>query len=211
MVSKKARLGRPPDPRKREAILVAARDLFIEGGFDGMSMEETAARAVVSKVTVYKQFTSKEDLLEELVSLESERMEAGMARLSFTGDGALEQLSSFGFQLMSFFARPDVAAFDLRMMLEGRRNKALVRMFMREGPARLYAVLAGFFREQGIAAPDETDQAAAQLIALWRAAIPVQVQFGQKPPLASQELQTRVASATKRFLRAWPPRREHGN
>src|ERR1700742_4043870 len=48
--------------RKHTAILAAATDVFLHHGFLGTSMDEVAARAAVSKQTVYKQFASKEAL-----------------------------------------------------------------------------------------------------------------------------------------------------
>src|SRR5579884_2152436 len=48
------RPGRPRSERARLAILEAAADLLMEGGFGAATMEAIAARAGVSKVTVYK-------------------------------------------------------------------------------------------------------------------------------------------------------------
>ena len=44
-------------PRKRRAILEAATEVFLQHGYLGASMDAVAARAAVSKQTVYKQFT----------------------------------------------------------------------------------------------------------------------------------------------------------
>src|SRR5690348_5968780 len=52
---------------KRSAILHAAADVFLANGYVGASMDEVAARAGVSKQTVYKHFASKERLFSELV------------------------------------------------------------------------------------------------------------------------------------------------
>lgn len=52
--------------RPRE-LLLAARDLFIEKGFAAARIEEIAARAGVSKGTLYAYFDSKEELLNDLI------------------------------------------------------------------------------------------------------------------------------------------------
>jgi AcrR family transcriptional regulator len=49
-----ARGGRPRSERARLAILEATADLLLEGGLGAASMEAIAARAAVSKVTIYK-------------------------------------------------------------------------------------------------------------------------------------------------------------
>jgi AcrR family transcriptional regulator len=46
--------GRPRDPRRDEAIYDAAITLCAEVGFDGMTLEAVAARAGVSKPTIYR-------------------------------------------------------------------------------------------------------------------------------------------------------------
>ena len=45
--------GRPKDLAKREAILEAAKCLFLRHGYAGSSMDAIAAHAGVSKLTVY--------------------------------------------------------------------------------------------------------------------------------------------------------------
>ena len=59
-------LGR--SERKHRAILEAAQEMFLAGGYLGTNMDELAARSGVSKQTVYKHFGSKEALFVELVT-----------------------------------------------------------------------------------------------------------------------------------------------
>lgn len=54
--------------RKRQAILEAAEEVFLHGGYLGTNMDEIAARSQVSKQTVYKHFGSKERLFVEIVT-----------------------------------------------------------------------------------------------------------------------------------------------
>lgn len=54
---------REGSPRKRGAILAAARELFIADGFDRTKMDEIASRAGVSKRTVYDYYGDKRTLL----------------------------------------------------------------------------------------------------------------------------------------------------
>jgi AcrR family transcriptional regulator len=59
----------PPVPRpadKREAILVAALDLFVERGFHGTAVPTVADRAGVGAGTIYRYFQSKEALVNAL-------------------------------------------------------------------------------------------------------------------------------------------------
>jgi AcrR family transcriptional regulator len=54
--------GRPRSERVRLAILAAAADLLIEGGMAAATMEGIAARAGVSKATIYKWWPSRGQL-----------------------------------------------------------------------------------------------------------------------------------------------------
>src|ERR1700749_4964776 len=51
--------GRPRSERARLAILAAAGELMLEGGVNAASMEAIAARAGVSKATIYKWWPSR--------------------------------------------------------------------------------------------------------------------------------------------------------
>ncbi|MET8684581.1 TetR/AcrR family transcriptional regulator [Streptomyces sp. NPDC004732] len=53
--------------QKRTAILSAARELFLADGFDRSSVDAVAARAQVSKRTVYDYFGDKQTLLQAVV------------------------------------------------------------------------------------------------------------------------------------------------
>lgn len=60
-------LRRRKHARPRE-LLVAALDLLIEKGFAATRTDEIAARAGVSKGTLYLYFDGKEDLLVDLIA-----------------------------------------------------------------------------------------------------------------------------------------------
>ena len=60
--------GRPRDARVERAILDAALDLFLEVGFDAMSIESVAERACVAKTTIYRRWQSKEELVVATIS-----------------------------------------------------------------------------------------------------------------------------------------------
>ena len=93
--------GRPKDPGKRAAILDAAKRLFVAQGFDGVSMDQIASEAGVSKLTVYSHFGDKESLFGEAVRA---HCEAGMPASLFEADPAMplrERLATIG---RAFFA-----------------------------------------------------------------------------------------------------------
>jgi AcrR family transcriptional regulator len=59
--------GRPRDAGADRAILEAALELFIQRGVEGASIEQIAKRAGVGKLTVYRRWSSKEELLSQAI------------------------------------------------------------------------------------------------------------------------------------------------
>jgi AcrR family transcriptional regulator len=57
--------GRPRSERARAAILAAAAELLVSGGIDAVTMEAIAARARVSKSTIYKWWPSRAHVILE--------------------------------------------------------------------------------------------------------------------------------------------------
>lgn len=63
--------GRPRDPQIDAQVLTTTLELIVEGGLAHATMERVASRAGVSKVTVYRRWSSKEALI--AAALESGR------------------------------------------------------------------------------------------------------------------------------------------
>ena len=61
-------LAKPRSVAKHQAILEAAKEIFLRAGYLGTNMDEVAVRSGVSKQTVYKHFGSKEALFVDLVT-----------------------------------------------------------------------------------------------------------------------------------------------
>ncbi|MFI7699961.1 TetR/AcrR family transcriptional regulator [Nonomuraea sp. NPDC049480] len=59
--------GRPRAPETDAAILRAALELFLERGVEGTSMEQIAKLAGVGKLTVYRRWSTKEDLIAQAI------------------------------------------------------------------------------------------------------------------------------------------------
>jgi AcrR family transcriptional regulator len=65
--------GRPRSIESDRAIWQATLELLAEAGFDRLSIEAIAARARVGKTTIYRRYTSKEELVAD--AIESVRSE----------------------------------------------------------------------------------------------------------------------------------------
>lgn len=59
--------GRPRSVEAHQAILTAALELLAEVGYERMSIEAIAARAKVGKTTIYRRYSSKEELVADAI------------------------------------------------------------------------------------------------------------------------------------------------
>ncbi len=59
--------------RKKEAVMQVARDLFSRRGIPGVSMDDISEASSVSKMTIYKYFGSKENLVVEIIKSEFDK------------------------------------------------------------------------------------------------------------------------------------------
>jgi AcrR family transcriptional regulator len=75
--------AQPVPPRPRERILAAARDLFHRNGIRGVGVDAIAEAAGTNKMTLYRHFDSKDDLIVAYlrgVAAEAETMWQDIAR-----------------------------------------------------------------------------------------------------------------------------------
>lgn len=76
------RPGRRRDASRDPEILAAALDVLCEAGYDGMTIDEVAARAKAGKATLYRRWASKNDLVIDAIAC---MKNASVGDLSDTG------------------------------------------------------------------------------------------------------------------------------
>ncbi len=196
--------GRTRDPAKDRAIIRAAREVFLDNGLDGMTMEAVAARACVSKVTVYSRFADKQCLFEAVVHTLAEDLESLLDR-DDQCDAPLEaRLDGYGFALLSFLFDPAHIRFKQAIMIQLRTMPEFARRFFDAGPgscrARMGAVLADA-AERGEIVICHPEQAAEDLMALWKGFDDVEMEFGLIERLTEARIREKVTRGTRGFLR----------
>lgn len=207
-MAERARAGRPRDAEKRARIVAAARTLFFARGLEATTIEDIAAAAQVSKVTVYGHFGDKETLLEAVIRAEASRMEQALIRPRSRGVPLAEVLNGFGETLLAFLTAPEMEACDRLLAGEAARLPALARRFYEAGPGYIHRQLAGVLAaaaERGEIAADAPLRAAEDLIGLWKGMMLVERRFGIVRTPDASELSARARRGTALFLRAHAP------
>ena len=99
--ARKAPRGRMTAAERREQLIGIARRAFAERGFDGVSVEEIAARATVSKPVVYEHFGGKEGLYAVVVDREVQEL-LGTMREALTATSQRMLLEQATFALLDY-------------------------------------------------------------------------------------------------------------
>ena len=200
--------GRPKDEAKAEAILDAGWSLFLERGVGAVSIESIAARAAVSKMTVYKHFSDKHALFEQAVLREMRRIKT--VQVSAAGDAVNDiesALRAFGVGIMSYLATGTAIDFYNVLAGELRRHPETARTFYELGPARtvtnLASILAGAGDKLEI---DNPARAAEALFGLWQGASNFQLSLGIDDEQPTQAIAERVDYGIALFMRAFARR-----
>lgn len=133
---------------RRQAILDAADEIFLEAGFQAASMAAIAARVGGSKGTLYNYFPSKEDLFLACVSRHCEALRQQMTSLLAEGGDLHETLTRVGRRFAEVISSDRFVRRMRLIIAESERAPALSRAFYETGPARGAEVLAGYFEQQ---------------------------------------------------------------
>ena len=188
--------------RKREAIIQAAIAEFRDNGFQVTSMDKIAARAGVSKRTVYNHFPSKDELFAEILAQLWESSQDQL-ELDYRNDQPLrEQLRELMQSKMCMFNNTsfmDLARVAIAEMIHSpeRAREIVAKMGAREESINVWIRAA---QADGMLKAVDPAFAAYQLQALIKAfAFWPQITMGQLP--LSEEMQQRVVdSAVEMFL-----------
>jgi AcrR family transcriptional regulator len=88
----------------RERILEAAREMFVERGYEATTMRAIAERIEYTPTAIYHHFRNKDALLAELCALDFRALAAGFAKLERVGD-PVERLRRSGTAYVEFGLR----------------------------------------------------------------------------------------------------------
>lgn len=197
------RRGRPLDLEKRDRILEAAAECFLEQGYAACSIEGIAAQAGVSKVTIYNQFGGKQELFRAAIEHECETIRSKLVSES-DGEPIRDRLLKFGVEMHAFLFRPKMRLFEQRVAAETERDPAVGRAFLDAGPRRVKAALAALLiraRDGGELQFEDADLVAEQFAGMVKGMAEVEWRFAGEYDAAKS--QSRVENAVETIMRAY--------
>lgn len=101
-------------------IVETAIDLAERDGYEAVRLRDVASRAKVALGTVYRRFSSKQDILVAGLEVEMERLARHIQNEPITGSSPIERLvNAFTFMTHALVAKPNLARALLRAVASG--------------------------------------------------------------------------------------------
>ncbi|PMY67867.1 MULTISPECIES: TetR/AcrR family transcriptional regulator [Pseudomonas] len=198
--------GRPKDLAKRQAILEAAKTLFLSNGYANTSMDAVAAEAGVSKLTVYSHFNDKETLFSAAVMAKCEEqlptlifeLPAGMPI-----ENVLLNIAR-GFHLL-INSEESLNLHRLIMAL-GSQDPKLSQIFFEAGPQRMVQGMERLLTridQSGALRIDKPRNAAEHFFCLLKGAANFRLLYGCGELLSDEAAEEHVREVVGLFMRAY--------
>jgi AcrR family transcriptional regulator len=201
-----AAAGHSRENRKFHLILEAARELFLDQGFDSTSMELVARAARVSKATLYVHFEGKEALLLALVEEECRRIAPGPLWEPEVGPLDVEAtLLRIARKFTALFLTDQGLAFHRLMTAQAERFPKIGRAFYEGVPKKLQADVGLFLRTaeaQGLLAMPDVNLAVTQFLSLVRGDLHFKWALSMQQP-SKDEYEALTEGGVRVFLAAY--------
>lgn len=188
--------------KKREAILHGAKAVFLKSGFGGASMDQVAAAAGVSKMTVYRHFGSKEELFAGVITELCQFIVAEDIERIFAQEPR-QALSDFARKMTDIVFTPDTAELHRIVIAESRRFPKLGQLFYETGPQACINALEAYFernKSDKRLKIDNPRRTAEEFLELLRGYSHLRLLLGLDKQAAPKDIDARIDSAVRHVL-----------
>jgi TetR/AcrR family transcriptional repressor of mexJK operon len=199
---KSAAHARALSDKKREAILHGGKAVFLKRGFGGASMDQVAAAAGVSKMTVYRHFGSKEDLFAGVITELCQRIVAEDLAEIFAREPR-QALRAFARKMTDIVFAPDTAELHRIVIAESRRFPKLGALFYETGPQACIDALEDYFvrnKSDRRFNVDNPRRSAEEFLELLRGYSHLKMLLGIDKAPSAKDIEARIDSAVKHVL-----------
>jgi TetR/AcrR family transcriptional repressor of mexJK operon len=199
---KSKKMGRPQSAEKRQAILKAAGEVFMEVGF-AASVDRIAELAGVSKQTVYGHFGNKEDLYR---AAGIHTMRAPVASMIDRSLPLAEALRRYGLDTLTRLLSDALVTTHRRLIEQAATFPAMAKVHAEFGPGLSIQVLADYFAEQiaaGVLRTADVRLAAEDFLSLLQGMSRLDRLFGHTAEPEAATIGRHVDHTIEIFMRAY--------
>ncbi|MBW8638453.1 TetR/AcrR family transcriptional regulator [Hoeflea sp. WL0058] len=187
---------------RRERIISLSAHLFLDKGYDNVSMNDIIEAAGGSKATIYHLFGNKEGLFVEVV-----RQMAHVASVSFEPEevGTVEdQLNAMGCSFLGMILQPEILELHRLMVSMGKTFPGTTKLFFDAGPKNAYRHAAQWVerhQRMGELAPGDPQELATLFLDMLIGDFQLAMLTSDRAIPGADEIARRVAAAARLFLR----------
>lgn len=189
---------------RREALLKAAREIFIKHGYVDTSLEMIIDRAGGSRRSIYKEFGGKEGLFHAIVDENAAQITAGLKAFNKDEDfDVREELRNFSSGYLRVLFGPNGIGVFRIVQMECLRFPKLVRRFFESGPEMALKWLTDLFEiaaVKGYVNVADPRLAADHFMSMIRGQMHLRLLLGLTKAPAKRELDEFITSAVGTFL-----------
>ena len=190
-------------PEKQAQILRGAAAVFAEDGYEGASMSRIAARAGVSKGTLYNYFDGKAEMFAAWMAQECQRNLAYVFDPAATDGSVPGMLREIGLRMLRMMISRNGIIIHRMAVAESQRFPDLARTFYSHGPSRATQQMAAWLEAQAaagsLAIPD-SEFAAQQFFALCQTRLGMLRNCGMLADVNDAAMERVVDGAVAMFL-----------
>lgn len=194
---------RPSSRIKHQAIVNAARQVFLGHGFSATTMDMIAESADVSKRTVYKHFDDKHALFAAVVHMLCDKVvPPTLDELEIGESEPVTVLTRLAVQILSnLYAREQIALF--RVVVMETQGFPELGALMYEQVAHTEGLIRDYLmtqQEKGTINLPDPDLAASQFLGLIKTDLQLQLLFGRRKRVSKAEIQKIANTSVDLFL-----------
>jgi len=194
-------------PKKSNIILINARTLFLERGYDGTTLDDVAAASGVAKTTVYNNFSDKQQLFSAVIGSINDRsaeITAAVGEMLNSSEPIETRLHRFGAAVLAGVLQPSVVQLRRLAVSEALRFPELVARYWEVGPLRTIEILTDALRQaayRGELAVADPEAAATGLAYALVGPMQDRALLLPQTEIAAPEVERYVSSVINSFIR----------
>lgn len=197
--------GRVKSEEKRLNVLEAATELFIDFGYAGVSMDQIAERAGVSKQTLYSHFGAKADLFVSAIEHKCIQYELS-ADFILDEKPVKDVLLSLAQHLIALLLSPEGVKMHRLCCTEAEQHPEVSTLFYDAGPSYLIDILANYLERQnqaGLLQIEDTRFASCQFLFMVKGETQMRAVFNCEDAIALARQDAYIENCVELFLRGY--------
>lgn len=191
---------------RRHAFLVAAREVFLEQGYEEASVNDVVRRAGGSLATLYAQFGNKEGLFLAVAQDQHERFVQQITPDCVDHLGLEQGLQAIGERYLAALLARDNLAFFRIIVGEGRKFPQLLQRYIATGADRVRAVVVDFLKSHATQIEDP-ERLAPYFLEIMRGRHQYRALADETYGLSDKDLTDHVRACVQFFLNGALPRK----